>query len=117
MMHAALLPGFHSDFPHGTRKNNDDFSHSEEKRAEVVETFLKLEMKELPGFEPRQEDGRRSRYCRGFHLLGGLLLLLLLLLGLSLVFLWRGSCFFNWGRCLFLLFLFFDCHEQTDDVL
>merc|ERR1719474_1570291 len=50
------------------------------------------------------------------HLLGGLLLLLLLLLSLSLVLLCRGS-FFYWRGCFFLLLLFLDSNEETNDIL
>merc|ERR1719357_1916324 len=49
-------------------------------------------------------------------LLGGLLLLLLLLLGLSLIFLCRG-CFLYWRGCFFLLLLFLDGNEETNDIL
>merc|ERR1712201_43629 len=49
-------------------------------------------------------------------LLGGLLLLLLLLLSLSLILLCRGS-FFYWRGCFFLLLLFLDGNEKTDDIL
>merc|ERR1719357_173041 len=50
------------------------------------------------------------------YLLGGLLLLLLLLLGLSLIFLCRG-CFLYWRGCFFLLLLFLDCNEETNHSL
>merc|ERR1712112_5471 len=50
------------------------------------------------------------------NLLGGLLLLLLLLLSLSLILLCRGS-FFYWRGCFFLLLLFLDGNEKTDDIL
>merc|ERR1712201_42179 len=49
-------------------------------------------------------------------LLGGLLLLLLLLLGLSLIFLCRGS-FFYWRGCFFLLLLFLDGNKETNNIL
>merc|ERR1719357_1321061 len=47
------------------------------------------------------------------YLLGGLLLLLLLLLGLSLIFLCRG-CFLYWRGCFFLFLLFLDGSEETN---
>merc|ERR1719357_1877116 len=50
------------------------------------------------------------------YLLGGLLLLLLLLLGLSLIFLCRG-CFLYWRGCFFLLLLFLDGNEETNNIL
>merc|ERR1719342_1883552 len=49
------------------------------------------------------------------YLLGGLLLLLLLL-GLSLIFLCRGS-FFYWRGCFFLLLLFLDGNKETNNIL
>merc|ERR1719357_166751 len=66
------------------------------------------------------------------YLLGGLLLLLLLLLGLSLIFLcrgcflyWRGCFFlllglsliFYWRGCFFLLLFFLDGNKETNNIL
>merc|ERR1712105_447530 len=50
------------------------------------------------------------------YLLGGLLLLLLLLLGLSLIFL-CGSFLNYWRGCLFLLLLFLDGNEKSNNIL
>merc|ERR1719206_528824 len=58
--------------------------------------------------------------CRGsfFYWRGCffLLLLLLLLLGLSLIFIRRGS-FFYWRGCFFLLLLFLDGNKETNNIL